>query len=40
MIALLLAILTLIAGIALIIYSSLKAVKHSAILAAALGISL
>ncbi|MFX0001572.1 MAG: sodium:calcium antiporter [Candidatus Hermodarchaeota archaeon] len=39
MINLLLAILTLIGGIALIIYSSMKAVKHSAILAAALGIS-
>lgn len=39
MIQLLLAILTLIGGIALIIYSSMKAVKHSAILAAALGVS-
>lgn len=39
MIQLLLAILILIGGIAIIIYSSLKAVKHSAILAAALGIS-
>lgn len=34
-----LAFLILVCGIALIIYSSLKAVKHSAILAAALGIS-
>jgi len=39
MIQLLLAILTLIGGIALIIYSSMKAVKHSAILAAVLGVS-
>ncbi|TET60480.1 MAG: sodium:calcium antiporter [Promethearchaeota archaeon] len=39
MIQLLLAILTLIGGIALIIYCSMKAVKHSAILAAALGVS-
>ena len=39
MIHLLLAILTLIGGIALIIYCSMKAVKHSAILAAALGVS-
>ncbi|MHA2035430.1 MAG: sodium:calcium antiporter [Promethearchaeota archaeon] len=39
MIQLILAILMLIGGIAIIIYSSLKAVKHSAILAAALGIS-
>ncbi len=39
MIELLLAILALIGGIGLIIYSSMKAVKHSAILAAALGIS-
>ncbi len=36
---LVLAILTLIGGIAIIIYSSMKAVKHSAILAAVLGIS-
>ena len=36
---LLLAIFILIVGIALIIFSSIKAVKHSAILAAALGIS-
>jgi len=39
MIKLLLAILALIGGITLIIYSSMKAVKHSAILAAALGVS-
>ena len=39
MIQLLLAILILIVGIALIIYSSMKAVKHSAILAAVLGVS-
>ena len=39
MIELLFAILVLIGGIALIIYSSMKAVKHSAILAAALGVS-
>ncbi|MHA1932192.1 MAG: sodium:calcium antiporter, partial [Promethearchaeota archaeon] len=39
MIEIVLAIFVLIGGIALIIYSSLKAVKHSAILAAALGIS-
>ncbi|NVM38466.1 MAG: sodium:calcium antiporter [Candidatus Lokiarchaeota archaeon] len=39
MIQLLLAIFILIGGIALIIYASLKAVKHSAILAAALGVS-
>ena len=39
MIQLLLAILTLIGGIVLIIFSSLKAVKHSAILAAVLGVS-
>ena len=39
MIQLLWAILTLIGGIALIIYCSMKAVKHSAILAAALGVS-
>jgi len=39
MILLLLAILVLIIGIIFIIFSSLKAVKHSAILAAALGIS-
>jgi cation:H+ antiporter len=39
MIQLIIAILILIGGIAIIIYSSLKAVKHSAILAAALGIS-
>jgi len=39
MIELLFAILALIGGIALIIYSSMKAVKHSAILAAALGVS-
>ncbi len=39
MVEILLAILILISGIAIIIYSSLKAVKHSAILAAALGIS-
>ncbi|MFX1327206.1 MAG: sodium:calcium antiporter [Promethearchaeota archaeon] len=39
MIDLLLAMLILIGGIALIIYCSMKAVKHSAILAAALGVS-
>ncbi|UCC18560.1 MAG: sodium:calcium antiporter [Promethearchaeota archaeon] len=39
MISLLLAILTFIIGLVLIIYSSMKAVKHSAILAAALGVS-
>jgi len=39
MIDLLIAVLTLIVGIILIIYSSIKAVKHSAILAVALGIS-
>ncbi|MFX1391794.1 MAG: sodium:calcium antiporter [Promethearchaeota archaeon] len=37
--SLLLAILTLFSGIALIIYSSMKAVKHSAILAAVFGVS-
>jgi cation:H+ antiporter len=39
MFGILLAILTLVGGIALIIYSSMKAVKHSAILAVALGVS-
>ncbi|MFX1419808.1 MAG: sodium:calcium antiporter [Promethearchaeota archaeon] len=39
MINLILAVFVLIGGIALIIYSSMKAVKHSAILAAALGVS-
>ncbi|MFX1574786.1 MAG: sodium:calcium antiporter [Promethearchaeota archaeon] len=39
MMQLLFAILALISGIVLIIYSSMKAVKHSAILAAALGVS-
>ncbi|MFX1570173.1 MAG: sodium:calcium antiporter [Promethearchaeota archaeon] len=39
MISILLAIFILIGGISLIIYSSMKAVKHSAILAASLGIS-
>jgi cation:H+ antiporter len=39
MIELLIAILTMIAGLGLIIFSSIKAVKHSAILAAALGVS-
>jgi len=39
MIEILLAILVLMGGIALIIYSSMKAVKHSAILAAVLGVS-
>lgn len=39
MLTIILALLGLIFGIALIIFSSLKAVKHSAILAAALGIS-
>ncbi|MFW9989952.1 MAG: sodium:calcium antiporter [Candidatus Odinarchaeota archaeon] len=39
MVKLLLAILALIGGMLLIIYSSMKAVKHSAILAAAFGIS-
>jgi cation:H+ antiporter len=39
MIQIILAFLVLAGGIALIIYSSMKAVKHSAILAAALGIS-
>ena len=37
--SLLLALLILVGGISLIIFSSIKAVKHSAILAAALGIS-
>ncbi len=39
MFQIILAFLVLIGGIALIIYSSIKAVKHSAILAAALGVS-
>ncbi len=39
MFQIILAFLVLIGGIALIIYSSMKAVKHSAILAAALGVS-